>query len=391
MIRKIRLHLGDSLAVLKTLPSNSVHCLVSSPPYFQQRDYKVTGQIGLEKTVEEFIGNLAAVFMECYRVLHSSGVAFINIGDSYATGGHGGGGSFMEARDSWEEKVDKTGFRHTPGFKQKDLIGTPWRLAFALQSAGYYLRSDIIWHKPTAFPESVTDRPSKSHEYVFLLTKNSRYYYDQDAVREPTGNESDPDEYERSKVGSHHDHSNDAEQGMKQQKKDGWKAMSHPLGKNKRTVWSIVSERFEEQHFATMPTALAEICIKAGTSEKGCCPTCLAPWARIKEKSVITEHGGYRKRADAPGAEVSPSSVFRTGQIQTYKTVGWKQSCKCLEHEPVPCTVLDCFSGAGTTGLVAARLGRSYVGIELNKEYLEMSQRRIYNDQPLFNTVEVLT
>jgi DNA modification methylase len=386
----IKLILGDALMMLKTLPANSIHSICTSPPYFQQRDYQIDGQIGLEVTVEEFIDKLVAVFMECHRVLHKTGTMWINIGDSYASGGNGGnggGGAYMKERKSWGEKVDKRGFRKTPGLKHKDLCGVPWRLALALQSAGWYLRNDNIWHKTSAFPESCVDRSSKAHEYVFLLTKRPTYYYDQDAVREPTGNECDPDEYEASKVGSYHDHSNDEEAGMLQPKVQGFKAMTHPLGRNRRTVWSIAGEPFKGGHFAVMPTALAEICIKAGSSEKGCCPQCLAPWIRVKEGAGTTEHGGKRKRADAPGAEVSPSSVFRTGKIQIYKTVAWAKSCKCESLEPIPCIILDCFSGAGTTGLVASRLFRSYIGIELSPVYLEMSERRIRDDRPLFNVI----
>lgn len=381
MIRKIQLHLGDSLAVLKTLPANSVHTCVSSPPYWGLRSYGCDGQIGQEETIQEFIQRLVLVFREVKRVLHPSGTLWCNMGDSKNSSMTRGAFGDQSMHGYETHGVRR---QSIPGMHAKNMVGQPWRLAFALQDDGWILRSDIIWWKKNAMPSSVEDVPTPAHEYIFLLTKSPRYFYDQIAIREPCVSEHPSGNgYAREERLSYLN-----TDGTPRGADEGWQITDT---RNKRDVWDIPTEPFPEAHFATFPTVIPELAVKAGTSEKGCCPTCLAPWARIKEKSVITEHGGYRKRADAPGAEVSPSSVFRTGQIQTYKTVGWKQSCKCLEHEPVPCTVLDCFSGAGTTGLVAARLGRSYVGIELNKEYLEMSQRRIYNDQPLFNAVEVLT
>lgn len=417
-MNSIKLILGDCLEQIKTLPSDSVHACISSPPYFQQRDYGVDGQIGLEESVEEFIDKLVELYREVKRVLHPSGTIWVNLGDGYAAGGKGGGGSFMDMRKegTWADKATKKGWRTTPGLKPKDLIGAPWRLALALQADGWYLRSDIIWHKPSAMPESVTDRPGKAHEYVFLLSKEPHYFYDGDAIREKTGNEMTPEEYEAAKVGSFHNHENDLNEGLSQKKTAGFKVMTHPLGRNRRTVWSIPTEAFKDSHFATFPTKLVEPCIKAATSEKGCCPTCFSPWIRIHEEGIAIKENhrnGFRgendntdrpylhsnkdnskpkprKRADAPGAKVSPTSVFRTGEIKVKLPIDWKPSCDCEKAEPIPCTILDPFSGAGTTGLVAARNQRSYIGIELNPEYLEMSRERIYKDQPLFNQIEVV-
>lgn len=315
---------GDSLEVLKTLEADSVQCCVTSPPYYQQRDYGVDGQIGLEETPEQFIDALVDVFREVRRVLKPDGTAWVNLGDSYASGGKGGGGSFMAERKdgSWAGQSKASGWRSAPeGYKHKDLIGAPWMLAFALRADGWYLRSDIIWHKPNPMPEGATDRPTKSHEYIFLLSKSSRYFYDNDAIRELTGNESDPAVYAAAKGQSFHDHSNDAEAGMQQKKHANFKSLTNPLGRNKRTVWSVAAEQCDVAHFATFPKKLIEPCILAGS----------------RKDDVI----------------------------------------------------LDPFSGAGTTGLVAARLGRSYIGIELNPEYVEISRKRIEADMPLFNQVKV--
>jgi hypothetical protein len=170
------------------------------------------------------------------------------------------------------------------------------------------------------------------------------------------------------------------------------------LGKNRQSVWTIPTQAFADAHFATYPTKLVEPCVKAGTSEKGCCPKCLAPWTKLKKKGELIGSGlrsesgdenksvfKVRKRADAPGAEVSAKSIFRTGIVQTYETIGWEPSCDCNAGEPIPCTVLDPFSGSGTTALVAARYFRNAIGIELNPKYLEMARHRIAADMPLFN------
>ncbi|WP_346397429.1 DNA-methyltransferase [Pseudomonas syringae] len=179
---------GDCIDMMRTLPDESVHTCVTSPPYYGLRDYGVDGQIGLEETPAEFIARLVDVFREVRRVLRADGTIWVNMGDSYATGGRGGGGSYMAERGdaAWKGKGSATGWRSAPaGFKHKDLMGMPWRLAFALQDDGWYLRQDIIWHKPNPMPESTRDRCTKAHEYLFLLSKSRRYHYDSDAIREP--------------------------------------------------------------------------------------------------------------------------------------------------------------------------------------------------------------
>lgn len=391
---------GDSLEVLKTLPSDSVHCMVTSPPYWGGlRDYDVEGQLGLEATPEEHIAKIVEIFREARRVLHPSGTLWFNYGDCWASAGHGarvpsGKEAYLADQVSPEEQANR---KPIAGLKPKDLVGMPWLCALALRNDGWYLRADIIWHKTNGKPSSVVDRPAPMHEYIFLLTKSAQYFYDQDAIREKTGNESSWEEY-MAADGRYHLHENDKERGL-QQYNPGFKTLTHPLGRNKRSIWSIATERFTYKdtdpnygggdHFATFPTELPQVCIKAGTSEKGCCPECLTPWVRTFDEFTVQEDNGNRKLADAPGAKLSETSMMRTGKRKVRKPVGWATGCTCGK-DPIPCTVLDPFNGAGTTGLVARRLQRNYIGIELNPKDVHMSARRIQQDQPLFNRVEVL-
>lgn len=355
-VNKILLLQGDALAVLKSLPSDSVHCCVCSPPYLGLRDYGCEGQLGLESTPEQHIDALITIFRELRRVLHPSATFFLNYGDSY---------------------------------RAKQLLGMPWRIALALQKDGWWLRSDIIWEKRNAMPSSVDDRPGVNHEYLFMLTKSDRYYYDRDATRIITGNEATWEEYVSNAGASYHLHSADEVEGMQQKKRGGFKNMTHPLGASRRTVWSIPTERSKYKHYATFAKKLVEPCIQAGTSAGGCCPFCLQPWIRIYEDLGFSDHGARHKRPDAPGAELSQVSSLRTGKIKVKKPIGWKKDCDCPNAEPQPCTVLDCFSGTGTTGVVAARLGRSYIGIELDPQQIENAYDNLSTDMPLLNEIEV--
>lgn len=318
---------GDALEKLKTMPDKSVDCCVTSPPYYGLRDYgtgkwvggdpdckhrgkpfairahinrnctggndiknqqvyepykkvcplcgavRVDRQIGLEETPEEYISRLVAVFREVRRVLRDDGTLWVNIGDSYSNVTSG-------------------------DLKQKDIIGIPWMLAFALRADGWYLRQDIIWHKPNPMPESVKDRCTKAHEYIFLLSKSQRYYFDHDSIKEPAK----PDNYVRDRDGTKMNNT------PGRTKMKGLKT-SHYTTKNKRDVWSVTSQPVKEAHFATFPEKLIEPCILAGSRPGG--------------------------------------------------------------------TVLDPFFGSGTTGRVAKRLNRDFIGIELNEEYIEISKRRI--------------
>jgi len=252
--------IGDALGCLRRIPDTSVNCVVTSPPYWGLRDYGVPGQIGMERTPEEYVQRLVEVFREVRRVLRNDGTLWLNLGDSYADGGRGGGGAFMrERRDgAWHHRAALNGWRSAPpGLKHKDLAGIPWRVAFALQADGWYLRSDIIWHKPNAMPESVTDRPTRSHEYVFLLTRAEKYQYNAAAISEPVSRGYMGSSFTNGKTAIHQ--SNRASEKQRVEK----------VSRNIRSVWAIPTEPFAGAHFAVMPTALAEKCILAGCPPGG--------------------------------------------------------------------------------------------------------------------------
>ena len=346
---------GDVREVLETLPERSIQTVVTSPPYWGLRDYgtaawdggdpacdhtprpsggpsmlegasqrgrsdtracgcgavRIDSQIGLEPTPEEYVATMVEVFAQVRRVLRDDGTVWLNLGDSYASGPvigfNGGKGQHVGA------KFDK----RPPGLKVKDLVGIPWRVAFALQADGWYLRSDIIWAKPNPMPESVIDRPTKAHEYVFLLSKSARYFYDADAVREPA-------EYGRRSAfrsTSYEDHLAHAN-GLERREPVTNGGSNPEVGRNLRSVWNIPTEPFPEAHFATFPKALVEPCVKAGS---------------------------------------------KPGDI-----------------------VLDPFAGSGTTGVVALRLGRSFVGIELSPAYAEMARRSLETDRSKTGTLSLL-
>lgn len=266
---------GDAYKVLARLPDNSVQCAITSPPYWGLRDYSVEGQIGLEATLPQFINQLISVFREVKRILRPDGVFWLNIGDGYTSGNRG-----WRAPDKKNKARAMSTRPDTPiGLKPKDLLGLPWRLAFALQEDGWYLRSDIVWNKPNAMPESVKDRPSRSHEYMFLFSKEERYHYDVEATKELR----------------------DDGRGTR----------------NKRSVWNVNTEPFKEAHFATFPQKLIEPCVLAGSR---------------------------------------PDDY-----------------------------VLDPFFGSGTVGVVAQKLGRRYVGVELNPEYVKIAVDRLSSLNGHFN------
>jgi len=253
-----RLYCGDVRAILPTLPERSVRCCVTSPPYWGLRDYGVVGQLGLERTPEEYVANMVAVFREVRRVLTDDGTLWLNLGDSYTSGGR-------KERDPGQSKIHPAfegdsfadGLRpDTPkGLKPKDLVGIPWRVAFALQADGWYLRSDIIWAKPNPMPESVTDRPTKAHEYVFLLSKAARYFYDAAAITEQGNDEN----WRGSPTSRRGNSSRDSKL---------WNARGDVSceTRNARTVWTIATQPYPEAHFATFPEELARRCILAGSA-----------------------------------------------------------------------------------------------------------------------------
>ena len=374
---------GDTLTVLKTLPDNLVDCVVTSPPYWGLRDYGVPGQLGLESTIDEYISNMTAVFEEVRQVLKDTGTLWLNMGDAYCGSG-GPGGDYKNGRKGMEYG---TQYNHNPiGLKPKDLIGQPWRLAFSLQAAGWYLRSDIIWHKPNPMPESVTDRPTKSHEYLFLLTKKAKYFYDAEAIKEASQRTTEVN-WKDSDIKRY------AEKCDKRMERQGsyknwnkYKTTSAVNARNKRTVWTIATQPYSEAHFATFPEKLVEPCIRAGTSERGNCAECGKPWVRVVEKGELEKPRTTRDYAIGviPGRNKASRMNSVDMEVIPSKTIGWKPSCSCDTEETTAPIILDPFFGSGTVGLVAKKLNRDYIGIELNPEYIEMAEKRIRGRMGLF-------
>ncbi len=370
-----RVLVGDVLDRLGDLVDGSVHCVVTSPPYWGLRDYGVEGQIGLEPTIEGHLDRMVAVFEAVRCVLRDDGTCWVNLGDAYASGNR-------PAYDVTSPNIRNRGAiglarPTTPaGLKPKDLVGPPWRIAFALQAAGWYLRQDIVWHKPNPMPESVRDRCTKAHEYIFLLTKRPRYFYDAEAIREPvTGNAHSRGDGLNPKALEQAPGS-----GVKQNADFSAATAGLVSRRNARSAWTIPSEPLPDSHFATFPRALPERCIKAGTSERGCCPACGAPWVRIVERGAA-RGSWHDHRDDLVLGQRDESNDFKGGGFyRNYvgpRTTGWAASCACAAGEPRPCTVLDPFAGSGTTLLVAEQLGRDSIGIELNPGYAAMAERRI--------------
>ncbi len=526
----VRVMTGDCRDVLATLEAESVHCVVTSPPYWNLRDYGVEGQLGLEPTIDLYVENIIEVFRAVRRVLRKDGTVWLNLGSSYASSNtnpnqipHDAHAlscdsdgtrqsdsqdlgsvyscpddehlaeklSHRDRKSGSNRSLDKEPLPHVPTvhgserqdcastspgvsplgalvsttlsssandqgdpdheatasvdrsssltfssdgpasvhssdcndgtvqlrriladrnwgkeplalaclylsiasrrWKAKDLINVPNLVAEALQCDGWYVRSEIIWSKKNPMPESVTDRPTSSHEKVFLLAKSARYFFDAEAVREPHRPEvtraiekwsQDPRIEEARRSGNI---------GTAPDRKDSNKqlritnnAFANPAGRNIRNVWTIATAPFSQAHFATFPPALVEPCIKAGTSERGCCPECGAPWVREVVTSPMEVRDAPKSAARREQNRTSPSgTMIRAPET---KTLGWISTCSC-SLVPVPCTVLDPFAGAGTVGLVADRLGRNAILIEINPEYAAMAQTRIHDDAPLFAEV----
>jgi len=363
------IHNGDCLDVLRTLPDESVHCCVTSPPYWGLRDYGHDGQIGLEETPEAYVSRLVEVFREVRRVLRSDGTLWLNLGDSYANGGPSGPQGTSGDRASRSFTAERLGAGClTHGLKPKDLVGIPWRVAFALQADGWWLRQDIIWHKPNPMPESVRDRCTKAHEYVFLLAKSERYYYDAEAVAEPSAY-----------PGDNRALRTDTRKEVDRMCQDGGSRArtGNPTSdtRNRRSVWTVSTKPYAGAHFATMPPDLVEPCIMAGTSAEGCCAACGAPWQRVVERERVATRPGTDTKVT--GDSMTDGNRDPQRHVTEVKTVGWERTCECDEARVSPCTVLDPFNGAATVGLVSLQLQRRYIGIELNPDYCKISVDRI--------------
>ncbi len=377
----VRILMGDVIDGLKRLGDGSVHCCVTSPPYWGLRDYGVDGQIGLEPTPEAFIEKMVAVFREVRRVLREDGTLWLNIGDSYASKPpgcgsdgvsrsstlHGVNGVSDAYRETLRNSVGQKRNTIVGGLKPKDLCMMPWRVALALQADGWWIRSVIVWAKKSPMPESCRDRPTSSWEPIFLMAKSDRYFYDGEAVKEYGAG--------REVFGNWIDG-----QPCPDRNDNNRQNMTPTLTRNQRNVWHLGPEPYSEAHFATFPTEIPRRAIKAGTSEKGCCPMCGAGWRRAIERSTVNTRPGNtaKYRDDAlgyKGHETKAGLLYRP-ETST-RTTGWEPGCECGAGEPVPCVVLDPFLGSGTTVAVARELGRWGVGCELNPEYAELARRRI--------------
>lgn len=440
----LRILVGHCVDALEELPEASIHACVTSPPYYRLREYHAVAdwpeityapmpglptvqipaercELGLEDDLAAYVGHLVHVFRAVRRVLRDDGTVWLNLGDGFASVGKRGG-----TRSGFNERWFGKGVpgkqartqNHVPpmnvpgGLKRKDLLGVPWRVAFALQADGWWIRSEILWSKPNVLPDPTTDRVTRAHETIFHLAKSDAYFYDSHAIREPhtMRPQRRPNGHKRRRPGMflpEHTFSGSArdEPGI-----DG-----HPAGRNARSVWTISTTPFTDAHFAVMPKTLAERCVLASTSARGVCPACGAPYRRVVER--------VPKAAEPPPqmglfAEAKPETPAPTGPVdsgrspgskyaeaegflgarerdkgrrlgQAYQdqldqnpavTVAWEPGCGCETGTPVAASVLDPFSGAGTTGIAALEQGRHFVGVELNAEFAEMSRRRIERD-----------
>jgi DNA modification methylase len=400
----VRIINADVMEGLRQLPDESVHCVVTSPPYWGLRDYGIDGQIGMERTLGEHISRMVEVLREVRRIMRKDATLWLNYGDCYATSVNGRSAADTKAAGNDDRTFRDKPFSTVGGvLKPKDLCMIPHRMAIALQEDGWWVRMDNVWAKPNPMPESITDRPTKSHEYVFLLTKSERYFYDAEAIKEPVaetqvgrvrsdviGGKSWNERGQHSVGGTYKTGKNEADHRGKAGFNARWDAAeangSAPGGRNKRSVWTIATAPYPEAHFATFPPELPEICILAGTSQKGCCAKCGAPWGREVETEREFRSGSGRS-GNMPvgknGANLQGGGAtldIRRGPVVTNTTTGWSPSCSC-NADVKPCTVLDPFSGAGTTALVADRLQRNAIGIELNPTYAAMSEKRINGDR----------
>jgi DNA modification methylase len=345
---------------------------------------RVDRQVGLEETPEQWVENLVAVFRECRRVLTEHGTLWVEIGDSYAHANLTRRTPEELAREQ-ERDADKdyddsyvrrarNSMGVPDGMKQKDLLGQPWLLAFALRADGWYLRSEIIWSRPNPMPESVTDRPTKAHSTVFLLSKQPRYFYDADAIR-------DPHQYDGRKV----THVEQGSGSIQHRNGERWPGE----GANARSVWTIPTESTPFAHFATWPQALVRKMVMAGTSEVGICPECRAPWVRQVEAEGGSIGRDWNQRRDGGKDDLAKGHSARRETVDgTYRRryMGWQPSC-AHSHTPVPAVVLDPFAGSGTTLLVARQLGRHAIGIELNPEYCKLAGNERLAQQSLLTEI----
>jgi DNA modification methylase len=431
---------GHAIDALKSLPDESVHLCVTSPPYFTLRNYGTppqvwgdgwVGELGQEPTPEMFVGHLVEVFDAFRPALRDDGSLWVNLGDGYSAGGRGGNSKPSDTFHGHSYREEMAGVRKIspPGLKPKDLVGTPAMFKFAMRDDGWYLRSEIPWIKRNCMPSSVTDRPGVSHEWWYGFSKSPRYFWDVTATRTPqatlgrrhegkSGYRAEhpskggikerqlyPDGKAR-RTGDWFFDSLDVEveaareylEHLERIRDGGQGLLSGPDGDPLALVVNVTSNR--EAHYAGFPEKLVEPLILAGTSGHGCCAECQAPWARVVDRErVATRPGKDSKVYEAPGG--SPYSKHNGAIVgnrdpkrhcTVVHTRGWEPSCSCDTDEVAPAVILDPFFGSGTTGKVANRLGRSCIGIELGDGYVGIAERRVGEEaMPLFGaTVRVV-
>lgn len=367
---------GDIREEARNIADNRVHAIITSPPYWSLRNYGAPGQLGLEKNPEEYLKVMVPIFRLLRQKLRPDGTLWLNMGDS-----------FWNPSDNCKKGLD---INH-PIYKPKDLLGMPWRLALALQADGWWLRDDIIWWKTNMMPESAEDRPPREHEYIFLLSKSMIYYYDKWAIKTPwkSGGIERAVRGWRPDKGKYYSDPN--------ARKPGRKLAGNPWsGKAKRTIWAVANHGYKGAHFATFPPKLIEPMVLAGTSEQGACVECGAPQIRILErepcKFKIRVRDAIKCRGDKKsafgrkmGASDFEKANYNLKEDATATKVvmkGWAPSCKCGAGFE-PCVILDPFMGSGTVAEVARKLGRDFIGIEINPEYVEMARRRVAKVQQL--------
>ena len=369
---------GDCIETLQKLDDKSINTCITSPPYWGLRNYNdEEKQLGMEDTPEEFVDNLVKVFREVKRILRDDGTVWLNLGDSYSSGGR-----TTTTNQSLRGDKDYGVTRPKPskGIKPKDLIGIPWRVALALQQDGWYLRQDIIWHKPNPMPESVKDRCTKAHEYIFLLSKNPKYYFDNEAIKEDS-------KYHGKDKRS--DKGNIRYEGKRTSNKDTKAQQSFVTinpKKNKRSVWTITTKPFKGAHFATFPMDLIEPCVLAGCPEK-ICVDCGKSYERVMQRPKQLEVE-RNKRSGLDDRKVG-------GVLDKYNRenppidLGLQKQCDCETNETKAGTVLDPFGGSGTTGIVAVNHNRHAVLCELNQEYIDLAKKRIEEQAGFLATINI--
>ena len=387
---------GDCLEVLKTLPNESINCCITSPPYWGLRDYGVEGQLGLEKTPEEYVAKMVEVFREVKRVLIKDGTCWLNLGDSYYNYRPGDGGLNKQTIAKNNQDLPAKTFRRSEkqnGLKEKDLVGIPWRVAFALQTDGWYLRQDIIWHKPNPMPESVTDRCTKSHEYIFLLTKNSKYYFNNEAIKEKSiavvSNNKNNSSGKYGNINTEAKH----RQGMSADRGNNITEIRHNLPNQKLFVDYIRSAIKKDELAKNTGISQSTVDHWYRYDKSGFSFPSIDDWKKVREyvdnwsdefhlidvgmcyveyksDSIVTNE--FRNKRSVWTVTTKP---FRAAHFATFPEALIDPMIKA--GCPVGGVVLDIFMGAGTTAVVAKKLNRNYFGIELNPEYIKIAEKRI--------------